>query len=253
MVSFDDLARSLLKDDDPQVRVRAINLLWECSDPKLVPLYFSILDNDPDLDSRATAASILGQYISLGELDKIPSELLHAIEENLLSILKDDTPDLIKRRALEALGASTRRDVDSLIETSYHQKSTDWIVSAIHAMGRSSDERWEKFVLAHLFDQEQEIKSEAINAAGKLELESARTPLLDLLEDEEEEEIRKEIIWSLSCIGGEDVRSRLEELLDLADEDEIDFLEEAVENLLFTEELDQFSLLDLEADSQEEE
>lgn len=253
LVSFDDLARSLLKDDDPHVRVRAINLLWECSDPKLVPLYLSILDNDPDLESRAAAASILGQYIYLGELDKISSKLLHAIEEYLLSIMKDDTPDLIKRRALEALGASSRREVHSLIETAYHQKNSDWKVSAIHAMGRSADEHWEKFVLAHLFDQEQEIKSEAINAAGKLELESARTPLLDLLEDEEEEEIRQEIIWSLSCIGGEGVRSRLEELLELADEDEAEFLEEAVENLLFTEELDNFSLLDLEADTQEDE
>jgi hypothetical protein len=53
------------------------------------------------------------------------------------------------------------------------------------------------------------------------------------------------IIWSLSQIGGEDVRTYLENLLDQLEEDEeqIAFLEEALDNLAFTEDLDRFDLL----------
>jgi HEAT repeat protein len=252
LMSFEALARSLLADDDPAVRVRAISLLWECTDVKLIPVYLSILNHDEDINVRAEAASILGKYIYIGELEEIPSNLLRNIEENLLAATINSTPDLVRRRAVEALGASSREEVPSLIESAYHHKGMEWKVSALHAMGRSSDEHWEKYILAHLFDQEEDISSEAINAAGKLELDSARAPLLDLLADEEDTEIRREIIWALSCIGGEGVKAILDELLDLEDEDEADFLEEALENLLFTEELDQFSLLEFDTDSQDD-
>ncbi len=38
LTSFDDLARTLLDDPDPEVRTRAIRLLWECEDVKLIPV-----------------------------------------------------------------------------------------------------------------------------------------------------------------------------------------------------------------------
>jgi HEAT repeat protein len=252
ILSFEDFARSLLTDKDPVVRVRAMSLLWECTDVKLIPVYIAILNKDEDINARAEAASILGQYIYIGELEEIPSTYLHTVEENLLAVTKDGSPDQVRRRAIEALGASSREEVPSLIESAYHHKGMEWKVSALHAMGRSSDEQWEKYILAPLIDQEEEIRSEAITATGKLEMDSARALLLDLLEDEEDAGIRREIIWALSCIGGEGIKSKLEELLDLDDEDEVDFLEEALENLLLTEDLEKFTLLELDADSQDD-
>ena len=65
--------------------------------------------------------------------------------------------------------------------------------------------------------------------------------------------MRREIIWALSRIGGGGIREKLEELLDgETDDDEAGFLEEALDNLLFTEDLNQFELFDYDPDATEE-
>jgi len=116
-------------------------------------------------------------------------------------------------------------------------------------MGRSSDERWKKQVLSKLHAPDEDIRSEAIHAAGELELTSARSILLDMLEDEEDLELRRELIWALTKIGGEGVRNRLEEILEAEEDDEeADFIEEAMDNLSFTEDMAQFDLFDLDPD-----
>jgi hypothetical protein len=54
-------------------------------------------------------------------------------------------------------------------------------------------------------------------------------------------------IWGLSQIGGEGVRHALENLLEMTDdEDEVDFIEQALDNLSFNEDLELFELMDLE-------
>jgi HEAT repeat protein len=249
LTSFDDMARPLLKDADPQVRVRAIRLLWETEDAKLVPIFLNILNEDPDTEARAAAANALGLFVYQGELEKIPEELHHRIEDALLKVLESSKEILVRRRALESLGYSGRAEVIPLIQNAFHDKNPDWVVSALFAMGRSSDERWKKQVLSKLHDPEDEIRSEAIHAAGELELASARPVLLDSLEDEEDLELRRELIWALSKIGGEGVRAKLEEILEAEEDDEeADFIEEAMDNLSFTEDMSKFDLFDLDPD-----
>jgi hypothetical protein len=59
--------------------------------------------------------------------------------------------------------------------------------------------------------------------------------------------MRRELIWALSRIGGEGVRSKLEELLEIEEDDEeADFIEEALETLSFTEDMGNFSLIDVD-------
>jgi HEAT repeat protein len=256
LTSFDDLARSLLQDSDPQVRIRAIHLLWECEDAKLIPVYLKMLTSDEDIEVRAAAANALGPFVYLGELDKVPTELYHKIVDQLLTATTSAKETLVRRRALESLGYSGRPEVVPLIEVAYDEKNPDWVVSALFAMGRSSDDRWKKKVLSKLHAPNEDIRSEAIHAAGELELESARPALLDNLADEEDLELRRELIWALSRIGGEGVRSRLEELLEVEEDDaEADFIEEALDTLSFTEDMGGFSLLDVdpEVDFVEEE
>jgi hypothetical protein len=76
-----------------------------------------------------------------------------------------------------------------------------------------------------------------------------------LLEDEEDPAIRRHIVWALSQLGGEGVRSRLEELIEMeTDDEEVEFLEEALDNLSFTEDLSQYELFSLEpGDSEQDE
>jgi HEAT repeat protein len=248
LVSFDVLAKPLLRDADPQVRAAAIRLLWECEDTDLIPAFIEILERDSDSQVQATAATALGQFIYLGELEEISQALLQQVEEHLLEAVNNQTNAvLVRRRALEALGASSRPEIPALIEAAYDRPGPDWKISALFAMGRSGDTRWEKLVLANLRASNDEIRLEAVRAAGELELTSARASLLDALEDEEDADIRREIIWALSKIGGPGIQERLLELLDAEeDEDEADFLEEALDNLAFTESLFPFGMFSFE-------
>jgi HEAT repeat protein len=249
LTNFGELARPLLKDHDPQVRIRAIRLLWEDEDAKLVPIFLKILNEDKESEVRAAAANALGLFVYQGELEKIPAELYLRLEDELLKTATSAKEILVRRRALESLGYSSREEVVPLIEAAYHDKNPDWVVSALFAMGRSSDERWKKQVLSKLHAPDQDIRSEAIHAAGELELPSARSVLLDMLVDEEDLELRRELIWALSKIGGEGVRERLEEILAAeTEDDEADFIEEAMENLISLEEMGQFDLFDLDPD-----
>ncbi len=238
LTNFDDLARPLLADPEAAVRIQAIHLLWECEDARLVPIYLDMLTKDENAEVRAAAANALGLFVYLGELEKISPETHRKIEDHLLEAAQAASATLVRRRALESLGYSSRAEVVPLIEAAYRQKDPNWIMSALFAMGRSYDERWNKQVLSQLRAPDDDIRSEAIHAAGELELAAARSTLLDLLEDEEDTELRRELIWALSKIGGEGVRSRLEELFDSeTDEEEADFIEEALNNLSFSEDM----------------
>lgn len=255
LTNFDDMARPLLKDGDPQVRIRAIRLLWESEDTKLIPIFLKMLNEDVEPEVRAAAANALGLFVFQGELEKIPANVHHQIEDDLLRAATSAKETLVRRRALESLGYSGRQEVIPLIEAAYHEKDQDWVVSALFAMGRSADERWKKQVLSKLHAPDEDVRSEAVHAAGELELPSARPILLDLLEDEEDLEMRREIIWALSKIGGEGVRERLDELLDAEEDDEeASFIEEAMDNLTFTEDMGLIDMFDLdpEADLHEE-
>jgi hypothetical protein len=71
-----------------------------------------------------------------------------------------------------------------------------------------------------------------------------------MFDDEEDDDVISAIIWSLSNIGGEEVRIYLLNLLDQAegDDDLTEFLEDALSNLDFTEELERFDLMSLDED-----
>ncbi|MEZ0396317.1 MAG: HEAT repeat domain-containing protein [Anaerolineales bacterium] len=251
LVSFEAFARARLKDPEPSVRAGALRLLVECEDTHLVPDLLDLLNADDEPEVRAAAAVVLGQFIYLGELEKIPAATLREIEDHLLTATRDAYP-LVRRRSLEALGASSRPELPALIEAAYHQEDPDWIVSALFAMGRSGDLRWSKQILSKLNHPNQAIRTEAVQAAGELGLTAARSALLDQLEDEEDLLVRHEIIWALSQIGGEGVRERLEELADAADaeedDEEAEFLEEALSNLAFTEDKSLFDMFDFETE-----
>ena len=250
VVSFDDFARALLNDPDAPIRTGAIRLLAECEDVKLLPVYAKLLATDPDAGVRAEAAKILNLYIDLGELDEIPEKALHQAEEALLAAVHDDDAT-VRHRVLESLGYSSRPEVPPLIEAASKRNTPEWIASALIAMGRSQDERWIEPVISMLLNEEAIVRFEAARAAGMLDLDEARVPLLRLLEDEDYDEVISAAIWSLSQIGGEDVRTYLENLLDTTeDEDEIAYIEDAIANLSFTEDLAKFDLLSLDPDDE---
>ncbi|MDK1029808.1 MAG: HEAT repeat domain-containing protein [Anaerolineae bacterium] len=254
LVAFDELGKSLLNDSEPGVILRALRLLNECQDVRLFPTYLDLLTSNDDVKVRAEAASILGLYVNLGEFDEIPENIHHQIEDALLDILNGEDEPFVRRYALEALGFSSRVELPVLIESAYNREDPDWMASAVFAMGRSNNsERWAEQVLHEILSENPQIRLAAIQAAGKLELEMARPILLDLLEEEFDDQISEAAIWSLSQIGGENVRAHLENLLDAhEDDDQTAILEDALDNLVFTEDMTNLNLMALDADEPKE-
>ena len=244
LVSFDDFGRALLTDPEPIVRTHAIRLLHESEDLKLVPTYLDMLKDDSDTSIRREAANALSLFVDLGELEEIPENIYHQIEDALLASANSEDDARVRRTALESLGYSSRPEVITLIESAFHREDPNWQASALHAMGRSADDRWTEDVLYSLINDDDRIRLAAVQAAGDLAISPARTILLEMLSEEEEPDVTNAVIWSLSQIGGEDVRTYLENLLDQTDEDDqIQFLEDALDNLAFTEDLARFDLL----------
>jgi HEAT repeat protein len=249
LVSFDDFARPLLNDPDAAVRVRALRLLNESEDVKLILSILNLLRHDADANVRAEAAVTLGHFVALGELEEIPWETYNQVQAGLLESVRGEDESRVRRHALEALGFSSDEEVVKLIESALNKRDSEWQASALIAIGRSADDRWEEEVLLGLTDADDRIRMAAVQAAGNLALKSARPILLRMLEEEDDDDVTTSIIWSLSQIGGEDVRTYLENLLDQAeDEDQTEFLEEALDNLTFTEDLDRFELMSFNPD-----
>jgi HEAT repeat protein len=250
LVSFDDFARTLLTDPEPEVRTRAIRLLDEYEDPKVVPSFLDMLKNDPEINVRAEAANALHLFVDLGELEEIPENIYHQVEDALLASAASEDESRVRRTALESLGYSSRPEVTTLIESAFHREDPAWQASSLVAMGRSADDRWDEEVIRSLVHVNDRIRKAAVQAAGELSLQSARPILLKMLGEEEDDSVLSSVIWSLSQIGGEDVRTYLENLLDVIEDDDeqIAFLEEALDNLAFTEDLDRFELMALDPD-----
>jgi HEAT repeat protein len=250
LLDFDNVGRIGLHDPDAVVCINAISLLWQAEDKRLVPELIAFMKSHADEGVRAAAASALGPYVYMGEVERLPEKLLHEIEEALLAAIKNDQSLHVRRRALEALGYSCREEVENLINTASQSKDTLWLESALCAIGRSADNFWDKKVLSFLDHPAPEVQIAAIHAAGDLGIERARLPLLEMLaEGPTDQELRAELIWALSQIGGGGVQDIFETILDSTDDpDETELIEEALDNLSFTEDSTAFNLLDVDFD-----
>ena len=239
MLSCDALARFALKDEYPEVRGNAITLLWECDDPKLAVRFIEMLENDESELVQAAAAAALGKFVLLGELDEIPGGAAKRAVQALIEKLKSKPSKEIHQEILKSLAYSSDPAVSPMIEKAFLDSDPSWRLAAVISMGRSADDRWEKPILQMIKSGDLEMKSEAVKAAGELELSSARAILLQILEDEEDDfDLRTNAIWALSKIGGENVKSVLQRLLDTApDEEEAEIIEMAIEALDFSSEL----------------
>lgn len=245
VMHFDAIDRLALEDSEEDIRILAIRSLWQSQQEDLIPILLSIINQDSSAAVRAQAASALGPFVLLGELGNISQKHFDTCIENLLAIMdKKDEHPLLRRRALESLGYSSSQRVTGLIEDAFDFGDEDMQASALYAMGRSADDRWEAQVLESLDDPSPALSKEAIRAAGELEISDAQPALLNLLYDQESD-IRLIAAWSLSQIGGNEVAEALADLQERTDsEDEIDLIEDAIENLNFGAEIEELSMLD---------
>lgn len=248
-VNFESLFRLGLEDEDSGVRATAIRALWESEDPNLIAPFIDFLQHDPDPLVRAAAASALGRFVYLGELEELSEAHKRRVENALLEVIRSSDELEVRRRALEAVSYSSREEVPPLIAEAYASDEPKHRVSAIFSMGRNADRpRWGQQVRSELENPEPEIRFEAARAAGELELREAGPALSELLGDDDSQ-VREAAVWSLGQIGGTFARRALTDLLEnTEDEEEQDFIQEALDNLAFTDEVNSFSLFELDGD-----
>jgi len=254
LLFFDHFATSCLDDEDPVARATAIRLLWQSQEEDLVPLLLKRLNEDPESIVRAAAATGLGMFVYLGELEEIRTSTYEDLLENLIQTHLGSDDVLVRRRALEALGYASHPDIPEFIQRAYDTNDEDWLQSALFAMGRSYDQRWIKAVVRMLDHPDPMVQYEAVRAAGELEVHEARDLLFDLLDTgPDDQDLLFAAIWSLTKIGGGGVRELIEmSLEETNDPEEQQFLEEALENLDFTEQVNLFDMIVVEEEDLED-
>ena len=254
LLFFDHVAVMCLEDEDPVARATAIRLLWQSQKEYLVPRLLKLLKEDPEEIVRAAAATGLGMFVYLGELDEIKQSTYDEVVESLIKVHLSSDEILVRRRALEALGYASHPEVQHFIERAYNTNDEEWLQSALFAMGRTYNKRWVGAVIRIFDHPDTMVRYEAVRAAGELEAEDAREPIFDLLEEGmEDDELYFAAIWSLTKIGGRGVRELIEIALDETDDpDEILFLEEAIQNLNFTEQINMFDMMYVEEEDPED-
>ena len=217
---FRDVFGVLLDDDEPEVRVAAIDGLWE--DERLATLrkLEPLLASDPDDDVRAAAALALGRFAYRASLDELPARVAKDVRATLLKTAGNlDAPDEVRRRAIEGVGYYGGDDeITALIGQAYVSGRQPLKESALVAMGHSMDARWLPVLAAELQSSEDALRYEAARASG--ELGPTAAPLLAQLlplAEGSDSEVAQAAIWAMGQIGGEGARRTLRRLTESDD------------------------------------
>ncbi len=217
-LNYGAVFRIALEDETPEVREAAVEGLWEDEDVRLIPELTRKLHSDEATGVRAAAAKSLGRFILLGELEKIRPKPHREAYEALLTAHRSvhEDPE-VQRRALESLAYVCNETVIACIREAYFSGEERFRVSAIFAMGRSADSRWEEEVKRELFSINPEMRYEAARACGELQLSEAVSMLEELTEDTDSE-VQEAAIWALGQVGGDRAKKILEHYCGMSDE-----------------------------------
>ncbi len=240
--SFDSVMECCLADPDERLRVKAIEGLWETPHVSHIPLLTGLLRQDKAEGVRDAAATALGKFALMAELQELRQSYAQEVSHALLTVFHDRRESLeVRRRALEAIAPMTLPDVVEIIQEAYRSGNAGLKASAIYAMGQNCDPIWLPLLQEELNNLDSEVRFEAAGACGELGEEEAVPSLVGLLADGDIQ-VRLAAIESLGKLGGGRAREALVRCLQDADSDTCqaaaDVLEEieASENdLLFGE------------------
>jgi len=215
-----------------EVRMAALDGLWDSTDLQLIPKITTLMQQDPVEEVRAAAAGALGHYVLLAEWGQLPERILPALIDSLLAEYdKEETAVSIRRVLLEGLGAAHHPRVSKLIEEAYENGDQAMQMSAVFAMGNTADRRWTATVLGEMESPYEDMRVEAARAAGMIG-SSDFVPQLAELAYDEDLAVRVAAVTSLGQIGGDEVQRILADMLDDPEVEEIDEVFEAVEEAM---------------------
>lgn len=234
--NFEAVFALCFQDKNPEVRIAALDGLWDSSNTRLITPIVQLLQTDPQQTVRTAAAAALTHYVLMAEWGEIPARSSQPIIQALLMVYRDETSSLpLKKAALEALGGANHPDVPGLIEKAYESDLFELQLSAVFAMGNSADTRWLSTIIAEMSNPVVEMRAEAARAAGALGKSDALAGLEQLTVDEDQD-VALAAVAALGQIGGDEATRILTEL---AEDPEYEHLYEAIDEAL--EEIDLFA------------
>jgi HEAT repeat protein len=211
-LNFDLIFKYVLSDSDSQVRIGAIDGLWENEDPAQIQKLINLMESDTSHEVQASAAAALGKFSVLVECGQIRESYIAVLSQTLLKTINDITrPVEVRRRALESVAPLSLSSVRESIQKAYESRDERFVVSAIYAMGRTCDEAWLPVIHKELSNADAEIRYEAANACGEIGREDSVPYLLEHVHDSDIE-VRMAVIQSLGKIGGAEAKKGLQRI-----------------------------------------
>jgi HEAT repeat protein len=212
-LNFDSIFKICLKDQDKEVRSKAIEGLWENEEVSLISPLVNLLEQDTSEKVQAAAATALGKFAMLGEYDKLRSCHTSKIYQALITTINTTSKALeVRRRALEALAPLSIPQVKKIIAEAYQSHNFKLKISAIYAMGKNCDRHWLPTLLKELANADAEIRYEAAGACGELGEEEAVSYLVELIIDTDVN-VQLAAIQALGKIGSSEAKTCLERCL----------------------------------------
>jgi len=230
-LNFDSIFWNCLKDQDAEVRCKAIEGLWENEETSLINSLINLLEEDSLEKVQAAAATALGRFAMLAEHKKLRSCHASKVCRALLAALGDESkPIEVKCRALEAVAPLSLPQIEKAIREAYQSRSAKLRISAIYAMGKSCDGSWLPVLLRELASADAEIRYEAAGACGELGEEEAVPYLIKLISDPDAD-VQLGAIQALSKIGGTEAKECLAQCLNNPNEVISQMAEQALQEL----------------------
>ncbi|MEA2573250.1 MAG: hypothetical protein QOH93_548 [Chloroflexia bacterium] len=223
-----------LEDASPEVRTTAVEGLYEDESKLLLGRLLDMLRRDPDQGVREAVAKALGRFTYIAHCSEKLGTNGDRLRQVLLDAANDEKEDSdVRRRSIESLGYfHGDKEVESLISEAYESGGSQ-AESAVFAMGRSLDERWQQVVLDELESTRPAMRYEAARAAGEMILADALHSLTRLVDDRDTE-VRLAAIWSLGQIGGKAAREALLKALNSKEPAVREAAQEAIDEIAFT-------------------
>jgi HEAT repeat protein len=234
-LNFDAVFKIALDDEEAQVRVAALQGLFEYEGADLIPRLALALREDPDAEVRRESAVALGRYALAAEFDRLADADAQLVKDVLTEAVEDvDEDELVRARAIEALGAISGEDTQNLIESIYEEGDNLWLrIGAVDAMGRSCDEVWLPIIIRELDSRSPQMRHAAAYAAGAIGEEAAVEPLMEMAANDPDREVQRVAIAALGEIGGQRAKVALRNLLYTGDDDLREDIQEALANIEF--------------------
>ena len=234
-LNFDSIFKYCLRDQDDEVRSKAIEGLWENEEASLINPLVDLLEQDSSEKVQAAAATALGKFAILAEYKKLHSGHKSKIQEALLTVTRDkNRPVEIRRRALEAVAPISLPQIRTTIMEAYQNRDSRLRISAIYAMGKNCDLFWLPILLKELTSADAEVCYEAAGACSELEAKETIPYLVELVNGPEVD-VQMAAIQALGKIGGPEAKECLEQCLNNPDE----VISQAVEQALLELEVKQ--------------